>query len=148
MPECMERDIQIVEEAVDLVGLQAGATGRETDGAMASFVGTVRQSSGMKGREGQVVRLEYEAFAPMALAELGRIADEVEEEYAPTHLAIHHRVGALERGEVAVAIFVSTPHRAAAFSACRTVIEELKKRVPIWKKEVFADGAAWVDPRP
>ncbi len=144
----MDRDIRIVEEAIDLEALQRSAVGRSRDGAVVSFVGTVRVSSGMADRPGEVVRLEYEAFVPMAVAELGRIADEVEAAYQPSFLAVHHRIGVLDIGDAAVAIFVTTPHRDGAFEACRTLIEELKKRVPIWKKEVFADGASWVDPRP
>lgn len=144
----MQRDIRIVEEAIDLEEIQRNAVGRSRDGAVVSFVGTVRESSSMSDRPGEVVRLEYEAFVPMAVAELGRIADEVEVRYQPSLLAVHHRTGILEIGHAAVAIFVTTPHRDGAFEACRYVIEELKKRVPIWKKEVFADGASWVDPRP
>src|SRR5690606_19508859 len=105
-------------------------------------------TSGTEGRNGEVVRLEYEAFAPMAIAEMERIAAEIEQKFSPSWLALHHRVGLLGPGETAVAIVVATPHRDASFEACRYAIEELKKRVPIWKKEVFADGAEWVDPRP
>ncbi len=117
-------------------------------GALTSFIGTVRLTSSNQERDGRVVRLEYEAFVPMALEEMGRIVEEMEGQFNPSAVAIHHRIGRLEIGEAAVVIAVSTPHRAAAFEACRYAIEELKKRVPIWKKEVFTDGAEWVDARP
>jgi molybdopterin synthase catalytic subunit len=82
----------------------------------------------------------------MAEAEMARIADEARSRWA-AEVSLAHRVGRLEVGEIAVAIAVSTPHRAAAFEACRHVIEEVKRRVPIWKKELFADGSTeWVDP--
>lgn len=117
-------------------------------GGIASFVGTVRNSSGKKEREGSVVRLEYEAYTPMAEGEMQKIAQEAVEKFGVVRVIVHHRVGRLQVTDVAVCIAVATPHRDAAFEACRYVIEELKKRVPIWKKEIFNDGAEWVDPRP
>jgi molybdopterin synthase catalytic subunit len=109
-------------------------------GAIASFVGTVRNHHG--GRE--VLRLEYSAYAPMAEAECTRIVSEAESRW-PVAVALQHRIGALEIGDPAVAIAVGSAHRDEAFLACRYVIEELKRRVPIWKKEYFADGAVeWV----
>ena len=117
-------------------------------GAIVPFIGTVRISSGMKEREGKVVRLEYEAYVPMAEQEMKKIGEEAAEKFGAVHVLTHHRVGVLEPGEAAVCIVVATPHRSEGFDGCRYVIEELKKRVPIWKKEVFADGAEWVDPRP
>jgi len=143
----MTTDLTITHEPIDAARLLNDA-GLASDGAVASFVGRVRITSGTPGRTAEVIRLEYEAFAPMAIAEMERIAGEIEEEHAPSSLAIHHRVGILGPGEIAVAIVVATPHRDGAFAACRYAIEELKRRVPIWKKEVFADGAEWVDPRP
>lgn len=143
----MLTDLRMTHESIDAARLleEAGGTG---DGAVNCFIGRVRTTSGTEGRQGTVVRLEYEAFEPMALAEMQRIAVEIEQEFRPTSLAIHHRVGTLAPGEVAVAVVLATPHRAASFEACRYAIEEVKKRVPIWKKEVFTDGAEWVDPRP
>lgn len=111
-------------------------------GGIASFVGFVRDHHA--GRA--VLGLEYSAYGPMAEAEMARIADEARSRWA-AEVSLVHRVGRLEVGDVAVAIAVSTPHRAAAFEACRHVIEEVKRRVPIWKKEFFADGSTeWVDP--
>ncbi|MGE3802515.1 MAG: molybdenum cofactor biosynthesis protein MoaE [Candidatus Kapaibacterium sp.] len=117
-------------------------------GGIASFVGTVRNSSGKRERGEQVERLEYEAYTPMAEGEMQKIAQEAVEKFGVVKVIVHHRVGVLQISEVAVCIAVGTPHRDAAFDACRYLIEELKKRVPIWKKEVFNDGAEWVDPRP
>ncbi|MBA3318243.1 MAG: molybdenum cofactor biosynthesis protein MoaE [Gemmatimonadales bacterium] len=111
-------------------------------GAIASFVGQVRNHHG--GRA--VGRLEYSAYGPMAEAECQRIVREAEAEW-PVRVALEHRVGGLEIGDIAVAIAVSAPHRDEAFAACRFVIEAVKRRVPIWKKEHYLDGAvAWVDP--
>lgn len=84
----------------------------------------------------------------MAIRELETIARECKERHGALSVVILHRVGVLHIGEVAVAIAVWTGHRAAAFEGCRYVIEEIKKRVPIWKKEVFDDGSAWVHPHP
>jgi molybdopterin synthase catalytic subunit len=109
-------------------------------GGIAAFFGTVRNQHG--GRE--VLRLEYSAYAPMAEAECGRILAEAQSRW-PVAVALQHRVGTLEIGDVAVAVVVASAHRDEAFVACRYVIEEVKRRVPIWKREVFADGVvAWV----
>jgi molybdopterin synthase catalytic subunit len=110
-------------------------------GGVACFVGTVRDHHG--GRN--VVRLDYSAYAPMAEAECARIVAEAE---ARWHVAaaVQHRIGTLEIGEAAVAVVAASAHRDEAFLACRYVIEEVKRRVPIWKREVFADGSVeWVD---
>jgi molybdopterin synthase catalytic subunit len=111
-------------------------------GGVACFLGTVRNHHG--GRE--VLRLEYSAYAPMAEAECARILAETEGRW-PVTVALRHRVGRLEIGDAAVAVVVASAHRDEAFVACRHVIEELKLRVPIWKREVFADGSVgWVEP--
>ena len=119
----------------------------ERSGATSVFVGTARNTSAER-TDGAVTRLEYEAYVPMAEKELVAIAEEATATYGALHVLVHHRVGVLALGEAAVAVVVATAHRAAAFDACRFVIEELKKRVPIWKKEVFVDGAEWVNARP
>ncbi len=115
-------------------------------GAIASFIGTVRNSSSIHNVE--VLALEYEAYIPMAERELQAIAVEAVERFKAINIIVHHRVGHLAITEPAVAIAVASPHRASAFDACRYIIEELKKRVPIWKKEVFVDGAEWVNAHP
>jgi molybdopterin synthase catalytic subunit len=126
----------------------------DADGAVTLFVGRTRVTPGTPapGQEEAAARhagrsveaLEYEAFEPMALAELGRIADEIEERFGVTGLAIVHRTGEVAVGEVSVAIAAAAAHRGAAFDACRYAIEELKARAPIWKSERFADGSVWL----
>ena len=109
-------------------------------GGCAVFVGTVRSHHG--GRA--VVRLEYTAYPPMAEAECTRIVEEASARW-PVAVALEHRLGTLAVGDTAVVVAVAGAHRDEAFAACRHVIEELKRRVPIWKKESFADGAVeWV----
>jgi molybdopterin synthase catalytic subunit/molybdopterin converting factor small subunit len=109
-------------------------------GAIATFVGTTRAHS--RGRE--VVRLEYEAYAGMAEAEMERIAASLEERHDLVAVAIHHRVGPVEVGESSVVIAVSAPHREAALAACKEAIDTLKRTVPLWKKELYVGGEAWV----
>jgi molybdopterin synthase catalytic subunit len=116
-------------------------------GAVSLFIGTVRNTSG-SGRDEGVVRLEYEAYVPMAELELAAIAEEARQRFGTHSILVRHRIGRLSIGDTAVVVVVATPHRADAFDACRYIIEELKQRVPIWKREVFADGAEWVNARP
>lgn len=109
-------------------------------GGVVTFSGAVRDLTHGKA----VVRLEYEAYVPMAEKKLAEIAAEAAAQWPGARVAIHHRVGTLLPGELAVVIAASTPHRAEAFAACRHAIERLKTEVPIWKKEVYVDGAVWV----
>lgn len=113
-------------------------------GGTAVFIGTVRDNT--KGSS--VLRLEFEAYAPMALQEMRKIAEAAQARWGALGVSIHHRVGVLEPGEIPVVIAVSTPHRKAAFEACQFCIDTLKETVPIWKKEHFADGAVWVAAHP
>ena len=113
----------------------------ESDGAVATFDGCARNHS--HGRA--TLYLEYEAYESMALAKMQEIADHLHSTYAINRVAMIHRLGRVQIGESSVFIAVSAPHRAAAFDACRYAIDTLKKTVPIWKKEFFADGAVWAD---
>ncbi|MDX1666830.1 MAG: molybdenum cofactor biosynthesis protein MoaE [Saprospiraceae bacterium] len=113
-------------------------------GGTTAFVGTVRNNT--KGRP--VLRLEFEAYRPMAVSEMRKIAEAVTVRWEASGVAIHHRVGRLEIGEIAVVIAVATPHRRAAFEACQYAIDTLKETVPIWKKEIFEDGEVWVAAHP
>lgn len=113
-------------------------------GGATVFIGTVRNQT--KGRP--VLRLEFEAYAPMAISEMRKIAEQVEQRWKAHHVVIHHRVGSLGIGDIAVIIAVSTPHRKAAFEACEYTIDTLKETVPIWKKEIFEDGEVWVAAHP
>ncbi len=109
-------------------------------GAVVVFVGEVRDRS-----EGRVVtKLEYEAYAPMAVAEMRRIVEELGKEVPEVRLGIVHRVGLLVVGESAVVCAASAPHRREAFRACRALIDRVKERVPIWKREYGEEGAYWV----
>jgi molybdopterin synthase catalytic subunit len=113
-------------------------------GGIDVFIGTVRNAT--KGKK--VIWLEFEAYENMALLEMGKIAEEAGEKWPVQRLTIHHRTGVLNVGEIPVIIAVSAAHRAAAFEACRYVIDKLKVTVPIWKKEIFEDGEVWVAAHP
>src|SRR5205809_2342216 len=110
-------------------------------GATVTLDGYAREWT--KGR--RTLYLVYEAYAPMAISELKRLGAQARERFDIAHIGIVHRTGRLEIGETSVVISVSAPHRRAAFEACEWAIRELKRTVPIWKKEVFADGEVWVD---
>jgi molybdopterin synthase catalytic subunit len=115
-------------------------------GAVATFLGTSRRvSRDARNVERPVRTLWYEAYGPMALRRLRAIADEARAKFPVTAVAVWHRTGEVPVGEASVAIAVSAPHRAAAFEACRFVIDELKRSVPIWKRERFEDGEEWVE---
>ena len=109
-------------------------------GAIALFAGTVRDHA--RGRN--VLRLEYEAYAPAAEKMLQRICEEIHERWRIDRVAILHRTGTLEVGETSVVIGVSSPHRAEAFDGCRHAIERIKQIVPIWKKEWYEGGSSWI----
>ena len=110
-------------------------------GGIVTFEGTVRDNA----RGKRVRYLEYDAYPEMAQSELARIAEEVERRWATDRVALVHRIGRLEIGEVSVVVAVACPHRAEAFEACRYAIDTLKSTVPIWKKEVGEDGEEWVE---
>ena len=118
----------------------ADAVASERAGAIVTFQGTVRCEA--RGR--RVLRLEYEAYVPMALATFDRIAQLASERWPGVELAIHHRVGACAVGELTVSIAAASAHRADAFEACRFAIERLKAEAPIWKHEFYDDGSAWI----
>ena len=109
-------------------------------GAVVTFVGTTRDHTGDR----KVIRLEYEAYRPMADEQLQRVADEMMAQWDLTGVAIHHRLGRLEIGEASLAVAVSSAHRQAAFEACHFSIDRIKQIVPIWKKEFFEGGEVWV----
>jgi molybdopterin synthase catalytic subunit len=131
--------------AIDLAALVASVASREA-GAIATFLGTSRAVSHDRRRVDRPVEtLWYECYAPMALRKLREIAAEAERRFEVTSVAVVHRTGEVPVGEASVAIAVAAPHRAASFDACRFVIDEIKKSVPIWKRERFADGEEWVE---
>ena len=130
--------ILLVREPIDVAALQDVGSG---DGALCLFLGVVRDQN--DGR--RVLRLDYEAYEDMALPLMEEIAAEARRQFGVGEVRIVHRLGRLEIGEVSVAVAAASPHRAEAFAACRYAIDTLKARVPIWKKEFYADGAVWRD---
>lgn len=130
--------VSLVREPIALAALQDTAA---HDGALALFVGVVR--NGNAGRN--VLRLEYEAYEEMALSEMEAIEREVVRRWPITEIRIVHRLGRMEIGEASVAVAVAAPHRDEAFESCRFAIDTLKRTVPIWKKEFYADGAVWLE---
>jgi molybdopterin synthase catalytic subunit len=129
---------RLVDGPLDLAEAVRAVAGPERGGVV-TFTGDVRGTS--RGR--RVVRLEYEAYAPMAERKLAEIGDAVGREHGAT-VAIAHRVGTLLPGESAVVIAAAAPHRGPAFRACEAAIDRLKREAPIWKREVFEDGSDWV----
>lgn len=114
-----------------------------TNGASILFVGTVRDVNDGRAVSG----IEYTTYETMAVRELEAIVAEAASRFGTTDVVVEHRVGRLGLGEASVVIAVAHPHRAQAYDASRFIIEELKRRVPIWKRECYADGTvAWVDP--
>lgn len=113
-------------------------------GATVTLDGYVRQFT--KGRE--TLYLVYEAYEPMAIKEMQKLIDEARERFEIANVGIVHRLGRLEIGETSVVISVAAPHRRAAFEACEWLIRELKKTVPVWKKEVYAGGEEWIEGEP
>ena len=122
-------------------GSGAARTGDPGAGAIASFVGLVRDQNG--GR--RVTRLDYEAYEPLALKAFAQIADEAAALWPSTVLGLHHRTGTVAIGEASIVIVAASAHRAAAFSACRYAIERVKQIAPIWKHEYFEGGDVWIE---
>jgi molybdopterin synthase catalytic subunit len=135
--------IEIVEEPIAAESIVA-AMKAGGDGAVCIFDGIVRDNT--RGR--RTLYLDYEAYREMALEQMRRLAEEAIRRLGARDVALVHRLGRLMVGETSVLIAVACPHRAAAFDACRWLIDSLKKTVPIWKKETFADGAVWADGEP
>ena len=117
---------------------------KESDGALVLFLGTVRSPSGGRG----VTHLFYEAYREMALERLTRIVGEAKSRWDPGGIAVIHRLGKVPVGEVSLLIAVSAVHRAEAYDASRFVLEEIKREVPIWKKEYGEDGERWIGSEP
>ena len=131
---------KITTEPIDVEALYRAVL-RDRDGAVVTFHGVVREYSD----SGRAVRyLEYEAYPEMAEAQMRAIGAEIKRRWDIDDVAMVHRIGRLEIGEASVVIAVASPHRGEAFDACEYAIDTLKATVPIWKKEVFADGEVWV----
>jgi molybdopterin synthase catalytic subunit len=131
----------LTNDPIDLISLLSSVQS-PARGGIASFIGVVRDHHGDRG----VVRLGYSGYGPMVEAECMRIVAEAEARW-PVGIALQHRIGTLEVGETAIVVVAASRHRAAAFDGCRYVVEEVKRRVPIWKQEFYEDGThEWVDP--
>lgn len=117
-------------------------------GATVTLDGYAREWTRQETKARRTLYLVYEAYEPMALSEMKRLGAQAHEQFDIAHIGIVHRTGRLEIGETSVVISVSAPHRRAAFAACEWAIRELKRTVPIWKKEVFEDGEVWVQSEP
>ena len=130
---------RVTREPIDLQELVRFVTDSEA-GAIATFIGTTRNNN--EGRK--VIALDYEAYPEMAEKELARIGQQASQRWQICRMAIIHRLGPVQITHASVIIAVSSAHRDAAFAACRFAIEEIKKNVPIWKKEVFEGGEVWI----
>jgi len=135
--------IALTRERIDPQAMVAALTGGG-DGAIVVFDGVVRDNT--RGR--RTLYLDYEAYEAMALAQMEKLAREAAALYAIDRVGMVHRLGRLEIGESSIVIVVTSAHRGPAFEACRWIIDTLKRTVPVWKKEHFADGAVWTDGEP
>jgi molybdopterin synthase catalytic subunit len=131
--------IVVTEKAIEPREVEA-VVGKDTNGAVVTFMGTIRGHSEGK----RVLYLEYEAHEEMAREKLEEVAREIRERWQLEDISVIHRVGRIQPGEVAVAIAVAAPHRQEAFAACHYAIDRIKEIVPVWKKEVYEDGGRWV----
>lgn len=113
---------------------------RDSNGAVVTFLGTTRDT--FEGK--RVVRLDYEAYEEMAVKKMAEVRAELQSEFDIEDIAISHRIGMVEIGEISLVIAVASPHRREAFSACHKAVDRIKHIVPIWKKEVYEDGSRWV----
>jgi len=133
---------RLVSRPIDVAALTREVAAADR-GAVSLFLGTVRNSNDGRPVNG----IDYSAYDAMAVAEMSRIVDEARERFGGVVIAVEHRIGTLDVGDVSVAIACAHAHRAQALDANRYVIEELKRRVPIWKREHYLDGTSeWVDP--
>lgn len=142
--------IYVTGSPIDVSALLARVAGPERGGT-ACFLGTVRAGPD----DGPVVRIEYSAYEEMLEAEFGRIVDEVADRWPQARATGVHRLGSLALGETSIGVVAAAPHRADAFDVCRFIIEEAKRRLPVWKKEFHDDGrsrwrenAEWASPSP
>jgi molybdopterin synthase catalytic subunit len=131
--------LRVTDKPIDLQELVDWVTDPEA-GAITTFIGTTRNNN--QGRN--VIALDYEAYPEMAEKELARLSEEAKKRWQICRMSIVHRIGPVQITEPSVMIAVSAAHREAAFAACRFAIEEIKKTVPIWKKEVYEGGEIWI----
>jgi molybdopterin synthase catalytic subunit len=136
--------IEIVKEQIDIDSIRSSVESEDC-GAINVFIGTTRRMT--KGRE--TLKLEYDCYVPMAISELEKLRKQAMEKWPLHACSIVHRIGVVEKSQASVVVAVSSPHRVDAFEASQWIMDTLKKVVPIWKKEVWADGETeWVHPEP
>ena len=135
------RSVAVTTDPLDVDGLIRIVSNGGGHGAVATFVGVVRDNNVNR----RVTYLEYEAFEPLASKALEQICDEAVREWPGVRLAVHHRIGRLAIGEASIVIAAASAHRAEAFAACRYAIERVKQIVPIWKHEFFEGGEVWIE---
>ncbi|MQF69939.1 molybdenum cofactor biosynthesis protein MoaE [SAR202 cluster bacterium AD-804-J14_MRT_500m] len=131
--------IQITQSMLDPISVTESVR-NDANGAVVTFVGTTRRTSEGK----QVLYLEYEGYEAMATKKLEQICQDIKTQWPMLDLSIMHRLGRLEIEDISLVVAVASPHRKEAFDACSHVVDRIKEIVPIWKKEVFEDGEAWV----
>ena len=131
--------IEITREPLDPEAITARVR-KDTNGAVVTFLGVTRDSTGNRN----VLHLEYEAYRPMADHKLAEIAEEMRDRWSVEDVAIAHRLGRLEIGDISLVVAVASPHRGAAFEACQFSVHRIKQIVPIWKREFFEGGEVWV----
>jgi molybdopterin synthase catalytic subunit len=134
------RRFEVTADVLDVAAIAASIS-TAADGAVASFVGLVREQNA--GR--RVLWLDYEAYPPLARKTFERIGVEADARWPAVRLAIHHRTGRLRIGEASVVVAAASPHRADAFAACRYAIERVKQIAPVWKHEHFEGGDVWIE---
>jgi molybdopterin synthase catalytic subunit len=137
---------ELTTDSIDLTSVARRVVPPEC-GATVTLDGYARRFTKDKttGEMRETQHLVYEAYEPMAIKEMQKLIDAAKREFEISHVGIVHRIGKLEIGETSVVISVAAPHRKAAFAACEWIIRELKRTVPIWKKEVYADGEVWIE---
>jgi molybdopterin synthase catalytic subunit len=133
-------NVVLQQELID-VSRMLDEAGTDSDGAVVQFIGRVRNNSHGK----QVLYMEYEAYSEMARKEMRTAANDASARWSLSTCTIVHRYGRVEVGEASVVITASSPHRLEAFQAVQYIIDTLKERVPIWKKEFYSDGSGWID---
>jgi molybdopterin synthase catalytic subunit len=133
--------IAVTPDPLELEGLIRLVSNGGGHGAVATFIGVVRDSNLNR----RVTHLEYEAYEPLAVKVLEQICGEADREWPGVRLAVHHRIGRLAIGEASIVIAAASAHRAQAFAACRYVIERVKQIVPVWKHEFFEGGEVWIE---
>ncbi len=131
---------ELTKEPIDITSVARRIVPDEC-GATVTLDGYVRKFT----KERETLHLVYEAYEPMALKELEKLIERAKQDFEISNVGIVHRLGKLEIGETSIVISVAAPHRKAAFAACEWLIRELKRTVPIWKKEIYADGEVWIE---